>query len=193
MRKLGFRVSKTTVSTVLERHEIPPAPERGRQGSSWRAFLNHYKDQFSSCDFFTVETLGLQTLYVLFFLEHGTRRVHLAGCTALPTGAWVTQQARQMSWKLDEREIPMRFLIHDHDSKFTEALDTVFESQGVEIVDRPYQAPNANAYAERWVRTVREECLDKLIILSERHLYRMLNAYVAHYNTRRPPQGLDIL
>ena len=191
MRKLGFQVSKTTVSTVLERHGVPPAPERGRQGSSWRAFLNHYKDQFSSCDFFTVETLGLQTLYVLFFLEHGTRRVHLAGCTALPTGAWVTQQARQMSWKLDEREIPMRFLIHDHDSKFTEALDTVFESQGVEIVDRPYQAPNANAYAERWVRTVREECLDKLIILSERHLYRMLNAYVAHYNTRRPPQGLD--
>ena len=103
----------------------------------------------------------------------------------------MTQQARQMSWKLDEREIPMRFLIHDHDSKFTEALDTVFESQGVEIVDRPYQAPNANAYAERWVRTVREECLDKLIILSECHLYRMLNAYVAHYNTRRPPQGLD--
>ena len=98
MRKLGFTVSKTTVSTVLQRHGILPAPERRRRGSSWRVFLNHYKDQFLACDFFTVETLGLQTLYVLFFLEHGTRQVHLAGCTAHPGGDWVTQQARQMSW-----------------------------------------------------------------------------------------------
>ena len=123
-----------------------------------------------SCDFFTVETLGLHTLYMLFFPEHGIRRVHLAGCSAHPTGAWVTQLARQMSWQLAEREIPLGLLIHDHDSKFTAAFDTVFESQGVEIVDIPYQAPNANAYAERWVRTVRQECLDKLIIFNERHL-----------------------
>jgi hypothetical protein len=172
MRKLGFRVSKTAVSTVLQRHGILPAPERRRQGSSWRVFLNHYKDQFLACDFFTVETLGLQKLYVLFFLEHGTRRVHLAGCTAHPSGDWVTQQARQIMWEFEDRELPIRYLIHDHDPKFTDAFDTVFEAEGVEIVDIPYCAPNANAHAERWVRTVREECLDKLIILNERHLRR---------------------
>jgi putative transposase len=151
MRKLGFKVSKTTVSMVLERHGVPPAPERGRE-DSWRVFLNHYKDQFLACDFFTVETLGLKTLDVLFFLEHGTRRVHLAGCTAHPGGAWVTQQARQMTWAFQDRELPMRYLIHDHDTQFTDAFDMVFEAEGVEIVDIPYQAPNANAFAERWVR-----------------------------------------
>lgn len=190
LRKLGFRVSKTTVGIVLERYGVPPAPERGRQGSTWRVFLNHYKDQFLACDFFTVETLTLQTLYVLFFLEHGTRQVHLAGCTTHPTGAWVTQQARQMTWSLQDREVPMRYLIHDHDTKFTDAFDTVFESEGVELVDIPYHAPNANAYAERWVRTVREECLDKVIIFNERHLRRVLHKYVEYYNVRRPHQGL---
>jgi putative transposase len=191
LRKLGFKVSKTTVSTVLERQGIPPAPERGREGSSWRVFLNPYRDQFLACDFFTVETLTLQTLYVLFFLEHGTRRGHLAGCTTHPTGAWVTQQARQMTWALQDRELPMRYLIHDHDTKFTAAFDTVFESEGVELVDIPYYVPNANAHAERWVRSVREECLDQVIILNERHLRRVLHEYVEYYNARRPHQGLE--
>lgn len=102
MHKLGFEVSKTTVSTVLQRHGILPAPERGRQGSSWLTFLNHYKEQFLACDFFTVETLGLQTLYVLFWIEHGSRQVHLAGCTAHPSGDWTTQQARHMTWELQD-------------------------------------------------------------------------------------------
>jgi transposase InsO family protein len=190
LRKLGFNVSKTAVSTVLEAHGIPPAPERRRRGSSWRVFLNHYKHQFLACDFFTVETLGLQTLYVLFFIEHGTRQVHLAGCTAHPTGEWVTQQARQMTWELQDRELPMRYLIRDHDTKFTTAFDTVFEVEGIEIVDIPYRAPNA--HAERWVRTVLEDCLDKVIILNERHLRRTLHEYVTYYNTRRPHQGLDL-
>jgi putative transposase len=191
LHKLGFTVSKTTVSVVLERHGVPPAPKRGREGSSWRVFLNHYKDQFLACAFFTVETLGLKTLYILFFLAHSTRRVHLAGCTAHSSGAWVTQQARQMTWAVQDRELPMRYLIHDHDTKFTDAFDTVFEAEGVEIVDIPYQAPNANAFAERWVRSVREECLDKVIILNERHLRRVLHEYIEYYNTRRPHQGLE--
>ena len=161
LRKLGFQVSKTTVSTVLERHGIPPAPERGREGSSWRVFLNHYKEQFLACDFLTVETLTLQTLYVLFFVEHATRRVYLAGCTAHPTRRGLTQQARQMTWELHDRELPICYLIHDHDTKFTTAFDTVFEAEGVEIVNIPYEAPNANAIAERWVRSIREECLDQ--------------------------------
>jgi len=126
-----------------------------------------------------------------FFIEHATRRVYLAGCTAHPDAAWVTQQARQMTWELHDRELPMRYLIHDHDTKFTGLFDTVFESEGIEIVDIPFEAPNANAIAERWVRSVREECLDKLIILNERHLRRVLSEYLAYYSARRPHQGLD--
>ena len=191
LRKLGFEVSATTIRTVMQRHGIPPAPERARQGSSWRTFLSHYKDQFLACDFFTVETLTLHTLYCLFFIQHGTRQVYFAGCTAHPNRAWVTQQARHMTWEFEDREPPMKYLIRDHDTKFTESFDAVFEATGMEIVAIPYQAPNANATAERWVRSVREECLDRLIILNERHLRRILTEYVAYFNERRPHQGLE--
>jgi putative transposase len=190
LRKLGLDVDATTIRTVLLRHGVPPAPERSRQGSSWRTFLNQYKDQFLACDFSTVETLTLQTLYVLFFIEHGTRQVYVSGCTAHPNPNWVTQQARHMTWELEEREPPMKYLIRDHDTKFTHSFDTVFEASGIEIVDIPYQAPNANAVADRWVRSAREECLDRLIILNERHLRRALKEYVVYYNTRRPHKGL---
>jgi putative transposase len=190
LRKLGLDVGATTIRTVLLRHDIPPGPERGRQGNSWRTVLNHYKEQFLACDFFTVETLTLQTLYCLFFIEHGTRQVYFPGCTAHPDRNWVTQQARQMTWELEDREPPMQYLIRDHDTKFTQSFDTVFEASGIEIVNIPYQAPNANAFAERWVRSVREECLDRLIILNERHLRRVLHEYVAYFNERRPHQGL---
>jgi putative transposase len=176
---------------VLLRHGIPPAPERSRQGSSWRTFLNHYKEQFLACDFLTVETLTFQTLYVLFFVEHAARRVYLAGCTAHPDAAWVAQQARQMTWELHDRDVPMRYLIRDHDTKFTEMFDTVFESEGIEIVNIPFEAPNANAIAERWVRSVREECLDYMLILSERHLRRIVSEYVTYFNQARPHQGID--
>jgi len=124
-----------------------------------------------------VETLTLQSFYVLFFIEHATRRVYLAGCTAHPDAAWVSQQARQMTQELHDRELPMLYLIHDHDTKFTGLFDTVFESEGIEIINIPFEAPNANAIAVRWVRSVREECLDKLIILNERHLRRALSDY----------------
>ena len=147
LRKIWFAVSATTICTVLQRHGIPPAPQRSRSGSSWRVFLKHYKQQFLACDFFTIETLTLKTLYALFFIEHGTRRVHFAGCTAHPNGGWVTQQARQMTWEWQEHETPMRYLIHDHDTEFTGAFDIVFEAEGIEIVNIPYQASNANAIA----------------------------------------------
>jgi putative transposase len=189
MRKLGFDVSYITIRNVMNRHGLPPAPERSSR--SWRRFLNHYKDQFLACDFLTVETLGLKTLYVLFFIEHAARRVYLAGCTAHPNADWVTQQARQMVWKLEERELPIRFLIHDNDTKFTESFDRVFSSERIEIIHTPFQAPNANAIAERWVRSVREECLDKLIILNERHLRQVLAEYQDYFNTRRPHQGIE--
>jgi hypothetical protein len=148
--KLGITLDPTTVKNILERRGIPPAPRRGR--STWRAFLNHYKQQMLACDFLTVETLGLRTAYILFFIELGTRRVHFAGCTAHPDQAWVTQQARQLTWALPDRPPdvkPMRFLIHDRDTKFTQSFDNIVLSEGVGIVLTPYRAPNANAYAER--------------------------------------------
>ena len=143
-----------------------------------------------ACDFFTVETLFLKTLYVPFFIEVGSRRVHFAGCTAHPNGGWVTHQGRQMVWVLAGRPEPKRFLLHDNDGKFTKAFDTVFASERVKVIHTPYRAPSANAYAERWVRTVREECLDKVIILSEAHLRRVMREYVTYYNEARPHQGI---
>jgi hypothetical protein len=189
--KLGYRTGCSTVRAVLRRHGVPPAPERRRRASTWRSFLRHYRHEFLATDFFTVETLGLRTLYVLFFIHLGTRRVHLAGCTEHPTSAWVAQQARQMAWLLQDGALPARFLLHDRDSKYCAAFDRVFVAEGVEVIQTPYRAPNANAYAERWVRSAREECLDRLIILNERHLHRVLSAYVAFFNRRRPHQGLD--
>ena len=142
-------------------------------------------------DFFTFETVTLKTLYALFFIELGTRQVYFAGCTEHPNAIWVTQQARQLCWELADRAVPMRFLIHDNDTIFTGGFDAVFQAQGIEVIHTPFQAPNANAYAERWVRSVREECLDKLVLLGEWHMRRVLTEYVTFYNTRRPHQDLD--
>jgi putative transposase len=143
-----------------------------------------------ACDFFTVETVALRRFYVLFFIELGSRRVHLAGCTTNPTGAWVVQQARNLSFtSLFER---MRFLIHDRDSKFIASLDEVFRSEGIRVIHTPVRAPQANAYAERFVRTVRAECLDWLLIVGRRQLERALRIYIQHYNRERPHRGLAL-
>ncbi len=174
--KLGYTVDPSTMRNVMRRHQLPTAPKRGH--SSWRTFLNHYRTQMLACDFFTVETITLQTLYVLFFIELGTRRVHLTGCTAHPDSVTDTAQ-------------PMRFLIHDRDTKFTASFDRGFVFEGLEIVLTPPCAPQANAVAERWVRSVREECLDHLLILGQRHLRCVLREYVQYYNTARPHQGIQ--
>jgi putative transposase len=187
--KLGHAVGRSTVRAILKRHGLPPAPRR-RGGTTWRDFLAQHRDQFLACDFFTVETLFLQTIYVLFFLEVRTRRVHFAGCTAHPTAAWVTQQARNLAWSLQDGGHPCRFLIHDRDAKFPPAFDRVLAAEGLAIVRTPYRAPRANAYAERWVRSAREECLDHLFILGAAQLRRVLARYVAHYNHCRPHQGI---
>jgi hypothetical protein len=187
--KLGFTVSASTVRNVLNRHGILPSPVR--HGSiGWRHLMRHYRQQLIACDFFTVETLWLQTLYVLFFIELGTRRVYLAGVTAHPDGRWVAQQARQMAWALEEDAADVRVLIHDNDSKFTANFDTVFQSEGLRVIHTPFQAPNANSVAERWVRSGREECLDHILILSQSHLRSVLNTYIDYYNTACPHQGL---
>ena len=188
--KLGYSVSRSSVRNVLKRRHVPPSTRRSKS-SSWRSFLGHYAGQMIACDFLTVETIRLRTLYILFFIELGTRRVYLAGCTAHPTSAWVTQQARNLAWDLhDTRELPVRLLIHDRDAKFTVSFDSVFASEDVKAVLTPYRSPKANAFAERWVRTVREECLDHLLIISEGHLRRVLTEYVEYYNRRRPHQGI---
>ena len=151
LRKLGYSLSEQTIADILERHGIPPAPQR-MPAVSWRHLMQHYKAQLLACDFFTVDTLFLKTVYVLFFIELLTRRVYLAGCTNHPDAEWVTQQARQMVWQLEDRNPAIHFLIHDRDTKFVKAFDIVFRSTRAHIIRTPFRAPNANAYAERWVR-----------------------------------------
>lgn len=151
--KLGFKVSQTTIQKTLRRHHILPAPVRGGT-IGWRNLMSHYKQQILATDFFTVETIKLRTLYVLFFIELGTRRVHISGVTSNPDGAWTTQQARQLVWKMEDRKDEFHFLIHDNDTRFTDKFDAVFRSEGMRVIHIPYQAPNANAFAERWIRTV---------------------------------------
>jgi putative transposase len=170
---VGVRVSATTVAKILRHAGVSLAGARAQL--SWRDFLRAYADSIIACDFFTVETLWLGRLYVLFFLELGSRRVHFAGCTANPDGSWTAQQARQLAWSLPERATPARFLIHDRDGKFTRAFDEVFCSEGGEIIRTPFRAPKANAFAERWVGTVRRECLDWLLISSRRQLECVLH------------------
>jgi transposase InsO family protein len=186
--KLGVRVSPSTVRRLLLAAGLEPAPRRS--GPSWREFLRQQAASTLACDFFTVETLTLRRYYMLFFIELGSRRVHLAGCTTNPTGGWVTQQARNLSFSGVFE--PMRFLIHDRDSKFSGAFDEVFRSEGIRVIRTPIRAPQANAYAERFVRTARTECLDWLLILGRRHLEHVLHTYVTHYNHERPHRALAL-
>jgi putative transposase len=187
--KLGYSIDRSTIRHLLKRHQLPPAPQR-QPKSTWRTFLRHYQHQMLSCDFFTVETLWLKTVYVFFFIELGTRRVHIAGCTEHPTSNWIMQQARQLCWSFEDGGPTFRHLLHDRDAKFTTAFDQIFAAQNIEVIHTPIRAPNANAYAERWARSIRQECLDHLIIVNERHLNSVLREYVGYYNTRRPHQGL---
>jgi putative transposase len=187
--KLGYALDEETVANILKRYGIPPAPLRKRS-SSWRRLMAHYQEQILACDFFTVETFFLKTLYVLVFIELGSRRVHFTGCTAHPNQHWVTQQARHLVWELEERDPGVRFLIHDNDVKFTASFDAVFQSEHIKVIPTPVRAPNANVFMERWVRTVREECLDKILIVNQAHLRRVLREYIDYYNAVRPHQGL---
>jgi putative transposase len=186
--KLGFRISPSTVRRLLASAGLEPAPRRG--AVSWPGFLRRQAASLLTCDFFTVETITLRRLYVLFFIELASRRVHFAGCTTTPSGTWVVQQARNLSFtNLFNRT---RFLIHDRDSKFTACFDEVFRSEGIRVIHTPVRAPQANAYAERFVRTVRTECLDWLLIVGRRHLEHVLRLYIQHYNRERPHRGLAL-
>jgi putative transposase len=191
-RKLGVRISGTSVRTILRRDGLGPARTRSRKGPSWVQFLRAQATGTLATDFFTVDTVSLTRLYVLFFIEIETRRVHLAGITAHPTGTWVTQQARNLLIDLGEAADRFRFLVRDRDTKYTRPFDDVFTAAGLKIAKTPPRSPRANAYAERWVRTIRAECLDWVQIWNEQQLTRVLTAYMAHYNTARPHRGLDL-
>jgi putative transposase len=188
--KLGVRVSASSVATILRKHGLGPAPRR--TGPTWSEFLRAQAHGILACDFFTVETFRLETIYVLFFIELRTRRVYLGWATRNPNSAWVTQQARNLFLPGGPQLAKLRFLVHDRDAKFAALFDEVFQTEGLEAVLTPFRAPKANAFAERWVRTVREECLDHLLILGRRHLEGVLRDFVAHHNRERPHRGLGL-
>jgi putative transposase len=184
--RLGYkdRIGASTVWTILHCAGVDPAP--ARSAVSWRQFLRAQANGVLAVDFFTVDTVLLRRLYVLFVLEVASRRVHVLGVTAHPVGEWVTQQARNLLMGLEDCVGQFRFLLRDRDTKFTAAFDAVFVAEGLKVLRTPVRAPRANAYAERWVGTIRRELLDWMLIFGCRQLRSVLTEYVDHYNGHRP-------
>jgi putative transposase len=189
LKGLGITVSATSVRKVLLEGGLQPAPQRNH--STWRTFLRDQAGSVLACDFHTVETAFLQRIYVLFFISLATRRIEYIASTSNPHGRWMTQQARNLVMQLGD-EHSFRFLIHDRDAKFAHAFDEVFRTEGIRAIRTPTQAPNANAHAERWVRTLRADCLDRILILGRRHLEHVLRVYRRHYNEHRPHRALNL-
>jgi transposase InsO family protein len=189
LAKLGRRIAPTTVWSILKKAGIDPAPRR--KGPTWGEFLRSQAEGILACDFFTVETITLARLYCFAVVEHATRRVHVLGVTAHPTGPWVTQQARNLMLHLGERVDGFKFLIRDRDRKFTGMFDEVFRAEGLRIVLTAPQAPRMNAIMERWVGSVRRELLDRTLILNAAHLRKVLAEYETHFNKHRPHRALN--
>jgi putative transposase len=190
LRKLGIAVSASSVRNILVKAGLPPAPRRDAQ--SWRSFLRAQGESILACDFFTVDTVWLRRLYVLAFISIGSRRVEYVAITSKPDTAWMLQQARNLLMELDDRGRQVRFLIHDRDAKFPRAFDALLSTDGIKVIRTPVRAPNANAHVERWVGTVRRECLDRLLIVGRRQLEQLLRVYVTHYNAARPHRALGL-
>jgi putative transposase len=190
LAKLGVRVSATTIRTLLRRHGLEPAPRR--EGPSWSEFIRVQAHGILAFDFFTVESLFLRTFYVLLAIEIESRRIHVLGVARNPNATWVIQQARSLTCDLADDGRAFRFLLRDRDSKYVAGFDEVFTTEGVRVIRTPIQAPKANAFAERWVRTVRRECLDWTLICGRRHLEKVLREYASPYNCKRPHRGLSL-
>ncbi len=187
--KLGVRLAASTIASIMKERGLGPAPRR--KGPTWRQFLRAQAKGIVATDFFTVDTLMLKRLYVLFFIELGRRRLWVTGVTQHPNRPWVTQQARNVTGDLKGQGIEVKFLLRDRDTKYIATFDTVFAAEGAQILRTPFRTPNANAYGERFVRTVRTECLDHLLIMNARHLEQVLRSYAGHYNGHRPHQGIS--
>jgi transposase InsO family protein len=187
--KLGVHLAASTIARIMKDRGLAPAPRT--PGPSWRAFLRSQARGIVATDFFTVDTVLFKRLYVLFFIDLGRRRVWITGVMEHPNAPCVTQQARNTAGDLDEAGIKVKFLLRDRDTKYVTSFDTVFTAVGARILKTPYRTPNANACAERFVKTIRSECLDHLLIVNARHLERVLRSYLRHYNHHRPHQGIS--
>jgi transposase len=188
LARLGHKIAYSTVWEILKRAGIDPAPQRS--GPTWGEFLSAQAHRIIAGDFLHVDTVLLRRLYVLVFIEHGTRRLHVAGVTANPTGSWVAQQARNLVMDLGAQVDTFWFVIRDRDSKYTLAFDSVFDAEGIQVIKTPPRAPRANAICERVIGTLRRELLDRILILGPGHLRRVLAEYTLHYNAHRPHQSL---
>src|SRR3984893_9886318 len=191
LANLGHEVSDQTVGNVLQRHGLPPAPER-KHTTTWAEFIRAHLALLAGTDFFTAEVLtlrGLVTYYVLFFIHLESRQVDIAGLTVHPDEAWMKQIARNATMEDCGALRDRRYLLHDRDTKFTRSFRTILMSGRVEALVLPARSPNLNAYAERWVRSVKEECLAKVILFGERSLRRALSNYVDHFHAERNHQG----
>jgi hypothetical protein len=191
LTNLGYHVSDQTIGNVLKGHGVPPAPKRS-QTTTWKDFISAHMAVLAGADFFTVEVLtcrGLATYFVLFFLHFETRRVSIAGITRHPTEAWITQMARNAVDDTSGALRPCRYVLHDRDTKFCSVFGDVLASEGLHCLKLPPRSPNLNAFAERWVRSVKEECLSQLILFGERSLRRVLTDFAAHYHGERNHQG----
>lgn len=191
LANLGHPVSDQTVGNILRRFGIAPAPKRRHQ-MSWADFIRSHMAVLAGIDFFTAEVLtwhGLATYYVLFFLHLETRRVTLAGITQHPTEEWMVQMARRAVDAIDGTLLPIRFVLHDRDSKFCACFQNTLRSAGIQPLRLPARSPNLNAFAERWVRSIKSECLSKLILFGEASLRRAVTQFIEHYHLERPHQG----